>query len=437
MIQLLFIIYALFVLLVTKARKGRYLSCCSLFTTIWCFCLVVSSFGLYGLYVPSNTVYIMSVVAMLCFFLVDLIYDGRKTEWEEQSGVLEIGGRFYKWRLVFLNIICFVFSVPYLQKAMEYARDYGLVALRAATPEDIGQNTSVALAFQWLCLPVFTVTIIYAAILFAMKKMDILLLIFAVVDTYIYSMSYGGRYIIAKFLFYFVAAVIIVNRGSVSKILKRNKSILLLGSVALVALVIITQNRSLSGMGWMGNVVGYFTGSFGFLSALLEKNFAHRALGFGYYTFGSPLNLVMAGLKVVFDIEYLGSDTAFSSYAADYLKIGENVSYNSLPTFMYAFILDYGVQLFWIGVVIFAFFSIFFEKRFYKKTNIAAMAMYMFVLFNVFDSVLVYDYLSPGSVVVFLVIWFVTITSWKDRVAAKKEKEENRLKEGDTYGIFR
>lgn len=436
MIQILLLLYALFVLLVTKMRKGRYLSCCSVFTTIWSFCLFVSSFGLYGLYVPSTAVYIMSIVAMVVFLLVDLLYDGRKNE-EVTDGALEIGGHFYKWRLVALNVICFAFSVPYLQVAQKYAEQNGLVALRAATPEEIGQNTAIALIFQWICLPLFTVTIIYAAILFAMKKIDVLLLIFAVVDTYIYSMSYGGRYIIAKFLFYFVAAVIIVNRGSIGRILKRNKSIILLAVIALIALVLITKNRSLSGMGWWGNIVAYFTGSFGFLSVLLEKNFAHRALGFGYYTFGSPLNLIMAASKVLFDVEYLGSDTAFSSYAADYLKIGEHVSYNSLPTFLYAFVLDYGVQLFWIGVVIFSFFSIFFEKRFYRKKTIASMAMFMFVLFNVFDSVLVYDYLSPGSVVVFAIIWFVTTKSWKDRVADAKEREQKIVEERDRFGIFR
>lgn len=391
-------------ILVSLRNNGRAFTVSTLFTIIWAFFLSLSSLGLYGLYIPSIEVYLMSFVSIFVFNIAAIC----SHEQYFASQYNGIHGEYNIRRIYLLHLFVYIFSIPYVSTSIKYMFLNGIVALRAADLSSLQQNTYIALAFQWICLPFFTTTIIAASVCIALKMRQRILTLLAVIDIAIYAITYGGRYIIAKFIFYIVAAIIVVNQGTIKFLIKKYLKALLLVAIAMVAIVYITSFRKLSGFNFLGNIVGYFSGSLCFLSALLKYNTNTNYLGYGSMTFGFIVNFFKTIGKIILGIEYNGSDAIFTSFAGDYLKIGNNTMYNSLPTMLYAFILDFGLWFFWIGVLLLATFSLYIEKRFYKRRDIMSLSIYMYALFVVFDTILVYDYISTGAFMTFFFLIFVT-----------------------------
>ncbi len=417
MVCLISIFIVFLVLLLTRYRFGTYITGNTVFTFFWCLILALSSFGLYGLYVPSTYVYVISFVSVIVFNLPFLV--GRKVK-KYSVSANDIQGSISLKYLVLGHIVAYYFAFPYLKYSIEFVAKNGFSAIRGVELEDIGQSTYIALGFQWICLPFFTITIIFCAIKIAMQQTNKLLLVLALLDTFTYAIIYGGRYIILKFLFYIFAAVIIVSGGKILQIIKKHLKIIILGALGISLLVYLTSLRSLSNMTFLGNMVGYYVGSLSLLSELVGKNLQGAYLGYGHMTFGFIINLFMAALKLVFGIEYMGSDTIFTSFAGNYHFIGNNIKTNALPTALYAFILDYGKEFFFVGVLILAIFSAVIEKRFYKKQTVRNFAIYLFVLYNVFDTILVYDYISPGTCMTFVFLVLLTKNKANERDIKKE-----------------
>ena len=389
----------------TKARCGTYIAGNTIFTFFWCLILALSSFGLYGLYAPNLYVYVISYASVIVFNIPTLSSRNKNCFLLAKN---DINGDFSFPMLLIGHAISYYFALPYLRKSIEFIMKNGFSAIRGVELEFIGQSTYIALGFQWICLPFFTVTIIFSAINIALGRKSSMLFLLAILDTFAYVILYGGRYIILKFLFYVFAALIIVNGGKVWKIVRKQKKVILFGVITVLFLMYLTSLRSLSHMDFLGNIVGYYVGSLSLLTQLVEQNVQGDYLGYGHMTFGFIINLFQAAAKLLLGWEYNGSDTIFTSFAGDYFQIGENIKTNALPTFLYALILDYGKYFFFIGVLLLASFSFSIEKNFYKKPTIRNFAIYLFILYNIFDTILVYDYISPGTFVVFILLIFLT-----------------------------
>jgi oligosaccharide repeat unit polymerase len=292
---------------------------------------------------------------------------------------------------------------------MEYIMEFGYEQLRGADQEALGQSSFAAHALQWLCLPLFNVTMIISAIGLATKQKKMKpTIVLAIIDATIYAVIYGGRYIVVKFIFFIVSAFVISEKGRIKYLFKNHKKVIIFAIFGVWLLNYLTSLRSVSGMGFIGNLVVYFSGSFTFLSELLSKNVHGSYMGFGRITFGFMLNFISVIGTFVFGMPYKGTDALVTSFVGDYLTIGQGITYNALPTVLYYFILDFG-KVFWvIGIIILSAFSHKVEDKFYQKKDWNYFCKYLFVLFTLFDTVLVYDYLGIGTLMSFLLIELFT-----------------------------
>lgn len=416
---IIFLVLAVVILLLNITKNKGYLNISMVFTIPWCFSLMIIGFHPYGLFKPSSYVYIISFISIIIFNLP--LFFANKKKYSVTAD--EIEGKINYGLIYFLNVFAYIFSIPYLIKSIIFLKNNGFVMLRATDLDSIGQTTATALAFQWVALPVFTVSIIFSAIDIARKNKKILLFFFSVFDVFIYAVVFGGRYIILKYVFFLISAFAIVNGGKIQQIVSQYWKYVILGLVAIGFIIYITSKRSLSHMSLLGNIIGYYTGSFSLLSQLINSNAQGNYLGYGNITFGFILNFLRVILKIGFRFDYNGSDTIFSSFAANYYQVGTNIRTNSLTTMLYAFILDFGKEFFWIGVLIFSVWSYFFEKKFYKYKDVKWFSLYLLVLYFVFDSILVYDYISPGTAVTFILLIIVCSKVYIKRKIVDKEKD--------------
>ena len=218
----------------------------------------------------------------------------------------------------------------------------------------------------------------------------------------------GGRYIVVKLIFYVVSAFVIAEKGRIKYLFKKHKKVVIFTILVVFLLNYLTSLRSVSGMGFIGNLVVYFGGSFSFLSELLRQNIHGNYMGYGNITFGFIRNFVSVVATFVFGMPYTGTDALVNTFIGDYLTIGEGLTYNALPTVLYYFILDFG-KVFWVfGIIILSAFSHKIEDKFYNKKDWNAFCKYLFVLFTLFDTVLVYAYLGIGTLIGFLLIELFT-----------------------------
>ncbi len=414
------ILLLLVTLFLNRWIKGRYLCASSLYASVWYVFLAISSLGLYGLYIPSGRTYKIAIVSCITFSVVSLFFGKITMELKEKRFVIQnkvIYSIKYNF-LYFLHLVAYAFSFPFVIKSVRMISRYGFAYLRGVDRAEIGQSTYTVLAFQWILLPLFTVTMCLAGIEFAEKRKFTKVVWLSIIDTVVYSVTYGGRYIVAKLLFYFVMGVLLNSTDSIKNFIKKQKKVILFGGVLIAVLVYMTSLRSLSGFNFMGNVVGYYTGSIIFLSKILD--FQNPPLYYGKMTFGFFVNFFKSVMKVIFSLDYTGTDADLQSIIAnaDYLKIGDNTWYNALPSWLYTFIIDFGLNYYWIGVLIIAIFINIIEKKYYKKKNMVMKVLYMFMLYNCFDSILRDNLIYPGAFVTCVLPFFLI------RKSVHKREEE-------------
>lgn len=398
-------------LFLTKRIKGTLLCVNSLFNIMWFVCIGISSLKLYGLYSPSIEIYLYASVITLVFNIVSLTFGYIGTEAKIFKHNNEIS---YNFKLLYaLNIFSYVFAARHLVFSISILKKYGFALMRYYTSDSAGLFTTTNLIlFQWVILPIFILTIIINAISLSMKKMRWPLLVMTLVDVVLYVLLFGGRYIIVRFGFITCITYIWYEKGRILKMIKYHKKLVVLFISILFVLGYITSLRSISNLNFVGNIVTYFTGSFSYTSRLLENNELTQPL-YGRAVFGGIYNFTYAVLKILFGIEYKGSDTIITAVTYKYLPIGEFTLYNSLTSIIYPFLCDFGVFGLIIDSIIFGLICNTLEKKAYKSLYIGWSILYLYIMFVVFDSVLQYDLLGPINIVLLILTIMTTYNARK------------------------
>lgn len=396
---------SIFLLLISlfsiKVFKGTLLNICSIYVIVWSLALGVSSLGLYKLYIPSDTTYLICFISLFIFLLVSLSKGRVSVKFDiNDSCFLAYQVKYIYIYIVHLFIYLLVSS--HVITAVENLQLYGFGALRDV---DTGQSTFFQLLMQWIVVPVFSVTTILGVIHYIRHRKVNALVILGIIDTLTYSLMYGGRYSIFRLLFFLVFSSFLFKRGGIKQYVKDNRIILILAISIVALLVVMTSLRSLSGFDFTGNIVAYYTGSIGFMDQLISRY--NPELCYGTLTFGSLWNTLNAFFRVIFGV-YYGSNIPFEAITAESQWVGQDTIYNSLCTYIYPYIMDYGIYLFWIGVVIFALFVNFIEKKLSNKKTLPILVIYIFVAYTIFNSLLANDYIYPNFVfVVFFTFFFI------------------------------
>ena len=372
---------------------------------MWTICLGLSSFGLFGMNKPSLTVVMLGCCSMIIFTFSNLLNVKIITLSKRQKNYYSEYVPLTKCNLLYiLNFFAYVLSLPYLIKAIDIIKNFGMYGIRnVAFSSSEYASTSVLIIFQTFVGPLFVVTMLLSVIdlsrNFVVKKAVLI----SIIDVVLYTLLFGGRYMFFQLLIFFVFSMYDKFGGRLISFIKRNKKNVLFSLFLVLVLFYITQSRT--SRGFFESVYVYFCGSFSYLSYLIDNKIGTDLFLFGRAQFGFVYNFIFMAVSFLFNIDYMGSNHIITQLTQYTVRIGDGITYNSLGTMLHDFIADYGVYGSLFGVFIFGYACKYVEAAKKETGRSFYYALNIYLLYSVVNSVLSYSFRGPGALMILVYLY--------------------------------
>lgn len=393
----------LFLILVITYKKNRTILKPNIILSItWCFFASISTFSINGLNPPSLITHIYIISFIFFFNFIYLIISPNR--FIIDTSIEELSSQF-RYRLIyFLNISSWIFMIPIIMKAYFIIMNYGYSSIRNYTfvKSDMLVDGIDKFIAQVIVHGIFQATVLIAMINIVAKKKTHFLTVCALVNVIIYTFVFAGRFEILELIIYYILAYIFIKKIEINSKQKKRLSYSLL-IVTVLGLVFITIFRGSNN--FILSFFSYFVGPFTFLDYILHNPAIFHLDDYlwGAATFGiisEPIVLIM---------KMLGGNQDIVSYYINittqpFYEISPGKYFNALTTALYPFIRDFGYFGIFIGAFVLASLCGILETTFMKRKKIVYLCLYIHVSYVVFNSILLYDFLSYPTVAVLLFI---------------------------------
>lgn len=376
---------ALAFIVISKKAYRTFINPIGVFNLSWTIIMDISFLGPYGLFRPPLEVFFMILILIVSFDIGFLLY-GRiriNKALDVQSYITKKGRRL----VCFLNILGLIYLIPYTTKALLLVRTYGWAMLRGSLSTDTGLGLTELyqwIIVSWLIAPMFQATIIITILLYLSNQKSRTLIIFSAIDMIAYTLTFGGRWIIFRFvLTVLIALILYKNKINFSKKLSKKRKYVIGGIIiSIIGLIYLTSQR-----GYSNNVVRstiiYFTGSLSYFSHYFNNAsnynlFSSHLLGSGFFSgiLDFPLMIFqwISGLDFIRPAEYIGM------YTSPTILIGDGIYFNGFASALLDFTLDFGrlgclIDGFLLGIIM----KILYSKA-YSNNSIRWHSVYIFAL---------------------------------------------------------
>ena len=235
-----------------------------IFSTLWCTCACLSSFGLLGMRKPGIVVHAMTMVLVLVFtFSYIIMSKFLKKESCKNSAYSPQYTINYKL-IYIINLITLMLYIPYfIDAVIFYARGYSMGDVRYMALVKSDYSYYHKFFFRALPSAINDSIIIFALIdKLVLKSKKKGLLIFALLDVGMSVFIFGGRFILVKLIFVTLALYTIDGL----KVEKLGKKFVVIGLILLICITFIRtdgQNRI-----WDMFAL-YYPGAFSFLDLII------------------------------------------------------------------------------------------------------------------------------------------------------------------------
>lgn len=397
----------LLVLIITKDKCKTIMKSNIIFTTVWCFGAALSSLGLYDLYKPSWIIHLYSITAIVFFNFTFFICN---KNYEQKFSFQELWKGKTRIKLIYvLNFVAWIYMLRFISTSINIISLGGLKMLRAyAYNSGMGLGSTVELLVASnIVQPIFEATMIITVLDYNINKEHPLMLIITFIDVAIYIISFGGRDIIIKLLFFYMAAFIIVRYSKINGIQPNKKKINVIFILTFfIIFSLLTQSRSWTETSIIKEIYYYCVGSFSYLQAIIQEGIKLPLL-YGSATFGFIYNIIDSILTLLYKFKYNGSDFQIVQVTAQYRGISSFRVSNALTTMLYPLIRDFGYFGIVFGSSFLAWFVCFVENKYKERNSLFFLSMYIFLLYILGSSTMNYYLIFPGCgmIMIFLFIF--------------------------------
>lgn len=398
---LIYLSILILTLLIEYLRTKRLFSPATIFTFMWTVFPVISSLGLYGMTKPTLNIHVMAIATLLTFNIVYFVFL-KKTN---VAITKTISGKINYNFIVLINVISLIYLTTFIPSAIKIINENGFSYLRdSAFESSFGLGSTYELIIiSWIIQANIIATVIYGVIDSIIMKKHFLLVL-GITGVVIYTVLFGGRYMLVRLMFYYIATFIIATRYFNKEKLKFKKRIIV---VPFILVFIVSVLRSSDTFNLVRAIILYYSGPFVYLSDLVATaEFTGNYL-YGTATIGFMYNIIIAPFSLFFGIEYAGSNQIITQITSQVRYIGTGLPFNAMSTMIYPFIFDFGVYGFLISVIFLSFITIGFDNRIRRNLKPLNFALYLFLLFTLFDSVMSYQLLFPtaGFTIMFIFLF--------------------------------
>lgn len=423
------------VILINRYLFGSAIKPTDIFSIIWCVFAGLASLGVMGFYqtgILTNVLIIVTIISFNVAYIVGYCIKNKsknlsisaiqsnKSDKEEIKGLASramlLNKNVNTNVIIIVNVICWVFSIPYLMNSMRILFTEGFEAIRMYTytygEEAMVASTNAQLLFTWVVQPVFiaTMAIAVASLTLSLENRFVFLGI-SVVDILLYTLLFGGRGTMLKFLSYLAIVIIIVSGKQLMRFIIKNKGLIFLIMLGIVAILWMISLRSIHGVSVFKNIYAYVAGPFIFLDKILEEYPVGTLRLWGTATIGCIVSVVGIVGKVLFSIDFTAPENSIPSLTSGYLDIAPDVKFNSMTTMIYPFLLDYGYFGAFVGPVIYGAFVAFIERMFRKERSLRSLCIFIHVFHTVIFSMQNYVFFKfeTLSIIIFIILFTTTI----------------------------
>ena len=408
------------ILIINRSIFGTKIMPTDIFSAIWCIFAGTASLGVLGYYKTEFEVNIMIIVTIVVFNLAFIsVFAIRnrglncKDDGSEKTLLRSTHMNFYF--IVFVNVVCWIISLPYLKESLTIIANEGFEALRRYAFDFSGEesntvaNTNMQLVLIWLIQPVFTATMALSGVVFITKhKHRIPMLVLSLIDAAVYACLLGGRGIILKLVSLVGIAFIVAGGKNPFKYISRNGALITLIGALFAVLVWMTMLRSFSGMSVVENVYAYIAAPFIYLQTLLQEYpLSSTPMLWGSATVGGIVSVVGIVGKIFFGIDFAAPENTIPQITSGYLQIGQGIWFNSMTTMLYPFLRDFGYAGVFIGPAIFAAVVALVYRNFEKNRTLRGMCVLIYLFHTVIFSVQNYTFfkLEACMIIVFILLF--------------------------------
>lgn len=425
-IALLFVFY----ILNTNAFRNK-INYANAFLLLWCLLSMLSTFGLYGFYVPPTETYLYIILMIIVFEFGTLFFRRVKmgstaiTSWTIED---------INWNLMLLvSLACFIIMIPFFVTSIRYALTNGFYYLRLKILNNEIITARNRVIIQDIIQPLIIVTTLSSLYELVEQKKFKSVTVISIINCALYMLTLGNRWLLMEVLYLIIVLLVSKYALNIITIIKRNKGMTRIGIVLVAGMLFITSQRSIRGStGFIYDVYSYFVGSI-HLFGVAVGNPTTFALSSSDYLYGSEFFSAVLGfindVAAAFgkgDIVQPGM-TVINEITQEYYFVSPETHMNNNITMVYGFMRDGGI----LGIIIDSILLSLIYMKLYKGRNgsVYSMMMYYFALSLL--PFLIFEWFY-GRTYVLMVFIILAILSKVDK---HSHREEYSIDEEDKYDL--
>lgn len=390
----------------------------NVFLLIWYIASMLSRYGFYDFYVPSEKTYIYILVALISLEAFSILF----MKITIKKGILKNDNKQYKMKYMNITIMAAIITalmIPTTIRGIEILMAEGFDYLRGAGFSTDTYSSMEKIFLVYIIKPLNITLLVYSMIDFIDNNKIKLNLILCIINVFQDILTFGGRASLLSVVLLF--AIILVDKygKKIYIIFKKNKKIIIASILIIGVIIYITSQRQVhGGKGLLFNIYSYYVGSI-HLFGLYVDNPNISLLDGNHLLYGqetiNPITEMINILGGFFGISLTTGIEIVNEVTQKFVYASPDVLMNNNVTMLYAFLRDFDIYGLIIGPMLVAAVYAFAYKRRKKTGELKWRAVYYYVLaqlpYFLFENVL-----AKGNVV-FNIIFIIVLSRiiYKDR----------------------
>lgn len=409
--ELFNILLILVFIFIENKKFGKGFSVIQIFNLMWLAMYVVYLSKIYAYYPILPYVHVCTAIFVsstnLFFILFKKGGNVYSIDYDQLQNELLERQRSFR-TIAILSIFCWILSYKRLLISLAIISSGGMDALRTSVYFGEQYSTIEKLAYQYFVQPFFIVTIIIAVQSFVLLRSNssIKVILFAVINAFVYSILFGGRALLILTLIYIGILFLINNHGSIQLLLRSQKREVMYFFMLASAIAIYSTMRMNREWTVFEEFGVYITGGLSYLSQIIENNTLQEGVLYGRGIIGCFYDFIGLAM-LVFGTKIDLVSQIFSQYAMDFIPVGKDITTNFTTTAMGTFLLDFGLMGLVAGGFVYAFVFSKVEALFQKNNTIFTLALYLYFCNIAFESVQNYTLKSVVPIFVILYLYIL------------------------------
>lgn len=370
----------------------------TIYTILWSTVGILSTFNLLNIIKPSIEIhkYIWISIITYNFFYIIMCKKHPNKDYIFSNG--------YKIKYSFisiLNIIVIIIIMPLFIQACIKIIQVGFNNYRGNIRE-LAHTSHIGIFIRrTITFGIIDATSLIAAVELVNENKK--LLKWAILGIILYTITFGGRYVLMNFVIYYISAFLLIRKYKTIRIKRKYVVFCVLGLIA------VTFGRGLGEMSFAEMIYLYYVGSLSFLQLILDNplRFGLSEYTYGYMTFGFVIEPIVYFLKAFFGLDIDIPSYHFNIYAQPFYNIGTGgsiVIYNNNTTFFYHFLRDFGIVGIILGVAFIALICAALDNVYQKTSNYKVLLLLVFMTGVILTSSMMYTLLTIKATITILVV---------------------------------